>query len=284
MSVSVLILLAACSASSSKPSGAAPTAAAPTPAAEAPPPAPPAAPTTAAAAAPARAVIYDNLAIACQVDGRPVEGSQCPEKVTAVSVSPAGEGAISLSTWPSTLSREDADPEFAGPCGDNLHPSEGAPTEHALNRGVTALPTDSAQYRKLIGEAVAVKDVQITDLYKVDLEGDGVDEVVFVADSAPGEFSIEGPGSFYSFVGVRKVSADQKARTILLFEHKGELARDEMNPMAQLHGTLQGFTDLEGDGVLEIVVGDAYYEGSGSTVYSVTSGARVALGGAGCGV
>lgn len=282
MSLSALLLVAACGTSApSTPVTAAPRTA---PAPAAPAPAAPAAPAPAAPTGAARAVIYDNLAIACQVGGKAVEGSQCPTSATAVSVSPAGEGPISLSTWPATLSREDADPDFAGPCGDNLHPSEGAATEVPLSRAVTALPTDSAQYKKLIGEAVGIKDVQITDLLKVDLEGDGVDEVVFAADSAPGEFTMEGPASFYSFVGVRRVGADKKAATILLYEHKGELSGQDMNPMAQQHGTLQGFTDLEGDGVLEIVVGDAYYEGAGSTVYSVSSGVRKALGGAGCGV
>ena len=49
------------------------------------------------------------------------------------------------------------------------------------------------------------------------------------------------------------------------------------------YGKLLGFTDLDGDKKLEIVVEDGFYEGAGQLVYRVEDTQIVKLGGTGCG-
>ncbi len=125
--------------------------------------------------------------------------------------------------------------------------------------------------------------VNITKVVRVDLEGDGTEEVLINATRVnrwgQGGITPNPSAGDYSLVMLRKV-INGKVQTIMLDEEyhiKSETftAPDEYNLVAVL--------DLNGDGVMEVVVAGAYYEGDWKTVYSIKGNKAVDVLGCGCG-
>ena len=132
---------------------------------------------------------------------------------------------------------------------------------------VTELVADSEVYGTIVTEFLASRgfeepDPVITQLYRTDLEGDGTDEVVVVADNHNGEFFKSG---VYSVVLVRKVIEGEVQTAVLHESLFGDPERDEI-PFS-ITAQVAAIADLNGDGTSEIVLDDAYYEGAGSQVF-----------------
>ncbi len=107
--------------------------------------------------------------------------------------------------------------------------------------------------------------VKITKIVRIDLEGDGEEEVLL---SATNYFSTEGipsasPAGSYSFVLLRRVVAG-KVRTQLV---TGEFYPKQKVFNAPGQYEIGAVLDLDGDGRLEVVVQAAYYEGGWTTIY-----------------
>jgi hypothetical protein len=125
--------------------------------------------------------------------------------------------------------------------------------------------------------------VKITRILRVDLNGDGEDEVLINAtnyfnkeDEPP--MDTEVPGS-YSMVLLRRVVAG-KVETELI---AGDFyVKDESSP-AYVY-KISAVLDLNGDGKLEIVVHSQYYEGAETTIYDCSSGKCEAALSVGCGL
>ncbi|HYJ05726.1 MAG TPA: hypothetical protein VEX43_11365 [Chthoniobacterales bacterium] len=120
--------------------------------------------------------------------------------------------------------------------------------------------------------------VRITRILRVDLDGDGEDEVLI---NATNYFTKDGgvpmdtpaPGS-YSVVLLRRVVAG-KVQTELV---AGELYpnKDESSPPNVYE--ILAVLDLNGDGKLEVIVDSQYYEGAATTIYDCSGGqCKVAL-------
>jgi hypothetical protein len=113
--------------------------------------------------------------------------------------------------------------------------------------------------------------VKITRILRVDLDGDGEDEVLINATNyftEDGDVPLDtaAPGS-YSIVLLRRVVAG-KAQTELV---AGDLyVKDESS--ASNSYEIPGVLDLNGDGNLEIIVHSHYYEGSATTIYDCSGG------------
>jgi hypothetical protein len=116
--------------------------------------------------------------------------------------------------------------------------------------------------------------VKIDSILRVDLNGDGEDEVLISAtnyfskdDSVP----MRSPAGSYSMVLLRRVMAG-KLETQLV---KGEFYPKAYPKAAQAEGRFDApnahkviaILDLDGDGKMEIVVGSNYYEGEEITIY-----------------
>lgn len=240
-----------------------------------------AAPAPAPAPALPRAVVDGETIIACQKDGQPASGADCPVGVAvdAVAIAPIQDGPIRLQVTRSLSAKDEA----ADICDWLVGVvRKDPPREAALGRAMTVLPSDNETYRKLVSEAVGIPGVTLTGLVRLDLEGDGTDEVLFSANSHPDGFPYGEKGLSYAFVGVRRVGTDNKAETLLLFEHRNQMSGE--SPMDHLSAALMGVTDLEGDGKLEVVFSDGYYEGESWHVGRVEPGKATELGSAGCGV
>lgn len=114
-------------------------------------------------------------------------------------------------------------------------------------------------------------DVKITQAYKVDLDGDGKDEVVLAANRyVKGAQELTGmsagtePGD-YTLVLVRKLVGESVrnifiVKAIWLKANEGPLPRGNH---------ISAIADLNGDGTMEIVLYSAYFEGSDSDVVQI---------------
>lgn len=113
--------------------------------------------------------------------------------------------------------------------------------------------------------------VRITRILRVDLDGDGEDEVLI---SATNYFTKDGgvpmdtpaPGS-YSIVLLRRVVGGKVETEFVA----GELyPRDESNTPNVYE--IPAVLDLNGDGKLEVIVHSQYYEGAETTIYDCSGG------------
>ncbi len=101
----------------------------------------------------------------------------------------------------------------------------------------------------------------IKQLFRVDLEGDGVNEVIVVVEN------IAGPGLFptagdYSLAFLRKVVQGEVQTAIL-----GDSVIVNAEGAFLVSYTVGAIADLSGDGQMEVVIDAAYYEGLGLEVW-----------------
>jgi hypothetical protein len=125
-----------------------------------------------------------------------------------------------------------------------------------------------------------VPDPIIKQLLRVDLEGDGVNEVIVVAEDVAADLFGE-PGD-YSIAFMRKTVGGDVLTTIL-----GESVYvSEEQPPLLYSFSVGGVADLSGDGKMEIVLSSVYYEGEGVEVWEYVSDEQgpVPQIGQGCGV
>ena len=125
--------------------------------------------------------------------------------------------------------------------------------------------------------------VKITRILRVDLDGDGEEEVLI---NATNYFTEDGdvpmdtaaPGS-YSIVLLRRVVAG-KVQTELI---AGEFYVKDESSASNLY-EIPAVLDLNGDGKLEVIVHSHYYEGSETTIYDCSGGKCEAALSVGCGL
>ena len=177
------------------------------------------------------------------------------------------------------------------PCADTLmvslssKPKDGviglAAAWNALPRRPVIVDATQSVYVEAVRDflkagGIADPKVRITRILRVDLDGDGEEEVLISAtnyfsedksdhSAAPfPEAPIESPrrGS-YSVVILRRVVAG-KVQTQLV---AGEVYRKPDESVAQNVYQVTAVLDLNGDGKLEVIVHSFYYEGSQTTIY-----------------
>ena len=177
------------------------------------------------------------------------------------------------------------------PCADTLmvslssKPKDGviglAATWNALPRRPVIADATRSVYVEAVGDflkarGIADPKMRITRILRVDLEGDGEEEVLISAtnyffedksdhSAAPfPEAPIDSPrpGS-YSIIILRRV-VDRKVQTQLV---AGEVYPKPDEPVAPNVHQVTAVLDLNGDGKLEVIVHSFYYEGGQTTIY-----------------
>jgi hypothetical protein len=129
---------------------------------------------------------------------------------------------------------------------------------------------DDGTYAAFAGGLLAERGLNVPDpvikqLLRVDLEGDGVNEVIAVAEEVNQDLLGE-PGD-YSIVFMRKTVGGDIQTTIL-----GEAVVVSPDQAPLLYSfSIGAVADLSGDGKMEIVLSSAYYEGVGVEVWEYVS-------------
>jgi hypothetical protein len=155
----------------------------------------------------------------------------------------------------------DAEGEIVGVCGN----------WNALPRVPTLQSTSQKVYQDVIRALLNRKGfpgspVKIIQILRVDLEGDGQDEVLITASTIKTDPLMPGhKQGDYSLVLLRKIVKGQ-VKEILLTSELHKKSEDFSAPMVF---EVVGVLDLDGDGVMEIVTRERYYEGMSLCVYAV---------------
>ncbi len=157
-------------------------------------------------------------------------------------------------------------------------------------RESTIINSKDKNYQRIVrkhlqSKGISNPKVNIEQILRVDLEGDGQDEVILYAKNVETEEADMGytikKGS-YSILIVRKI-IDGKVKTISL---GSEIYSDDYKAQiwASREREIKAILDLDDDGIMEIVATQSGYENSGTIVYKIKNGKSVAVLETGCGV
>lgn len=139
-------------------------------------------------------------------------------------------------------------------------------------RKAERIPVTNAVYRKVVADLLKSKGfkdptVEIKQIYKVDLDGNGTDEVIVSATRyRSGMYEKQQPGD-YSFTLLRTTAGKTAVNHLLEGEfYPGRITKELWPPNVY---EFTGVADLNGDGVMEILVGSQYYEGGTNGAFEI---------------
>jgi hypothetical protein len=138
----------------------------------------------------------------------------------------------------------------------------------------------------LISEGVNDPDVSIDRVLRVDVDGDGVDEVFIEASKIENPDELLGePAGSYSVLLYRWVDTDDDVQVTVIDGYVVDEANAEGDDFSgfMVRNKFLAVADLNGDAVFEIVTTSTYYEGSSATIRSISGGTAKEELTAGCG-
>jgi hypothetical protein len=149
--------------------------------------------------------------------------------------------------------------------------------------------TDDGVYSEFARPLLAARGLDVANpvikqVVRFDMDGDGTNEVIAVAEEVTGPGGIYAEEGNYSLVFMRVV-VDGAVQTAILGESiVADLSEGE-TPFILTH-SVAAIADLNGDGQMEFVLNEVYYEGAGWTVWEYVNDdlGPVMQIGSGCGV
>jgi hypothetical protein len=141
-----------------------------------------------------------------------------------------------------------------------------------------AIDPNGATYKAVVAnflrkKGIAKPVVAIKEAFRVDLEGDGVEEVVLSATYYKKGLSSDAAVGDYSFVIVRKVVGKVVTDHLL----KGDFVLKRVDFGAPTENHISAIADLNGDGKMEIVLNGFYYEGDFASAFEMKNGKPVEI-------
>lgn len=189
------------------------------------------------------------------------------------------EGGIS---WGKKMETEDVCQDFVRLEFD-LQTDEGIALGSGANwKPVPRLPQEialtNAVYKKVVSDFLKTKGIvgtviKLTQAYRVDLEGDGVDEVLLTATYFKGGLDSSPARGDYSVVLLRKTVG----KTVVNHMIAGNFITKSSDFDAPSEYKVSVVADLNGDGKMEIVTYGAYYEGAFAGVMEMKAGKPVSV-------
>lgn len=157
-------------------------------------------------------------------------------------------------------------------------------------QAVEVMATENQTYKDITRDLIAEfgiddPDPQLLQVLRVDLEGDGVDEVLVVAERLQAGGLAGAQAGDYSIVYLRKVIGNEVQQLVLHHSTLQNLAPDEFGYVEAFR--VPTVADLDGDGQMEIVTQSFYYEGSWTEMWEYVEngqGEAVVTLSVGCGV
>jgi hypothetical protein len=159
---------------------------------------------------------------------------------------------------------------------------------NAMPRRLKIANIEAQVYREaaaaiLMSKGIDNPKVNLTQVLQVDLDGDGVEEVLVsaanYAKSGAGGLTPDARPGDYSLVFLRKVVQDKVVTKIITGEYYPQAKK--FNAPAE-HRVI-GVLDLNGDGILEIVLSGRHYEGEWVDAYRADGVTIIKLFSMGCG-
>jgi hypothetical protein len=134
----------------------------------------------------------------------------------------------------------------------------------------------------LLSKGIVNKNPKIREAFRVDLEGDGQEEVLLTVTSYGDNITPRAAKGDYSFVMLRKIVGGKVQNIIIA----GEIIKKTIEFGAPSKYEISSIADLNGDGKMEIIIFSAYYEGNSAGVYEMKGNKPVEVKplGSGCGV
>ena len=132
---------------------------------------------------------------------------------------------------------------------------------------------NNATYKTVVAnflkrKGIAKTTIKLTEAFRIDLEGDGIDEVVLAATYYRKGLDSSAAIGDYSVVLVRKAAG--KVVTDQLLEGEFILKKVDFGAPTEHH--ISAIADLNGDGKMEIVLYGFYYEGDFASAYEMRAG------------
>ncbi len=124
-------------------------------------------------------------------------------------------------------------------------------------------------------KGIAKTKIVITQAYRIDLEGDGQNEIIIAGNYYKKGMSEEQSVGDYSFILLRKI-VKGKPQNILMggeFFTSKLLDSGDFDPPNRRE--ISAIADLNGDGKMEFALWDIYYEGNRSAVFEIKNGTPV---------
>lgn len=141
----------------------------------------------------------------------------------------------------------------------------------AAPRKPIVLKPDSAVYRKLVAtwlreQGITDAQPKLSQLWRVDLEGDGRDEVLMAAARHRGSATSTAAGD-YSILLLRKLIDDQDVATLAIYSNI--YPEECIAECALATHEIVGALDFNGDGSLEIISKSMDYESVSQAIHSL---------------
>jgi hypothetical protein len=154
-------------------------------------------------------------------------------------------------------------------------------------RPVRSVGLDVPEYQQLGESLVPVSDEtdpargDVVQVVRSDLDGDGVEEVLFVFEYyAAADTGLATPGDF-SLLVARYPRADATVVDEVLFQH---VVQSPVEYPSLDRARVFSIADVNGDGVMEVAVGISHWEGASVGVHEFRDGELHQVMGSGCGV
>ncbi len=147
-------------------------------------------------------------------------------------------------------------------------------------RNAVKIPNSNAIYKTVVqnflrSKGILSPTVAIDNVYRIDLDGDGTDEVLISATRyAKGMMDGQTIGD-YSFTLLRSVHGGKSVDHLLDGEFFSKRPPEDHWPPNVY--AIDAVADLNGDGKMEILVSSSYYEGSSHAVFEYSGGKPVAV-------
>ncbi|MFH0895017.1 MAG: hypothetical protein V2A54_11340 [Bacteroidota bacterium] len=158
---------------------------------------------------------------------------------------------------------------------------------NAQPREIVELSTATGTYTDatsaiLKKEGISNPVVKVKKAFRVDMDGNGKNEVIVVSDNYPEILPSHAEAGHYAVIYLRNVKEDNTVENIFI---EKEIYQKNQDPEAQppQRFELLGILDVDHDGKFEIIVCASYYEGNSYIVYKFDGKKFNAVLATGCG-